>query len=76
VYFVAPGIHVRARPFRDSRHGERGRFLHEVSRRVDAQQIGTTMRQNLGRINSANLKRAHAPIESGATIGKIVLVVF
>jgi zinc-binding alcohol dehydrogenase family protein len=56
--------------------GEQGRLLSEVARLVDAGQIRTTMRQNLGPINAANLKRAHALIESGTTIGKIVLVGF
>ena len=56
--------------------GEQGRLLNEVARLVDAGQIRTTLRQNLGAINAANLKRAHALIESGATIGKIVLAGF
>jgi zinc-binding alcohol dehydrogenase family protein len=53
--------------------GEQGRLLSEVARLVEAGQIRTTMRQNLGPINADNLKRAHALIESGTTIGKIVL---
>jgi len=53
--------------------GEQGRLLSEVARLVDAGQIRTTMRQRLGPINAANLKRAHGLIESGTTIGKIVL---
>jgi NADPH:quinone reductase len=56
--------------------GEQGRLLNEVARLVDAGRIRTTMRQNLGAINSVNLKRAHGLIESGATIGKIVLAKF
>lgn len=56
--------------------GEQGRLLTEVARLVDAGQIRTTMRQNLGAITAANLRRAHALIESGATIGKIVLAGF
>src|SRR5580658_2964967 len=56
--------------------GEQGRLLNEVSRLVDAGQIRTTMRQNLGSINAANLKRAHALIESGTAIGKLVLYGF
>lgn len=53
--------------------GEQGRLLNEVSKRVDAREIRTTMRQNLGPINATNLKRAHMLIESSTTIGKIVL---
>jgi NADPH:quinone reductase len=56
--------------------GEQGRLLTEVAWLVDAEQIRTTMRQNLGIINAANLKHAHALIESGATKGKIVLAGF
>jgi NADPH:quinone reductase len=56
--------------------GEQGRLLSEVAALVDAGSIRTTMRQNLGVINAANLKRAHAIVESGAAIGKIVLVGF
>ncbi|HEY4247744.1 MAG TPA: zinc-binding alcohol dehydrogenase family protein [Lacunisphaera sp.] len=56
--------------------GEQGRLLTEVARLVDAGKIRTTMRQNLGSINAANLKRAHALIESSMTIGKIVLAGF
>jgi zinc-binding alcohol dehydrogenase family protein len=56
--------------------GEQGRLLTEVARLVDAGQIRTTMRENLGLINATNLKRAHALIESSATIGKLVLAGF
>jgi NADPH:quinone reductase len=31
------------------------------------------MKANFGAINAANIKKAHALIESGKTIGKIVL---
>jgi NADPH:quinone reductase len=66
---------ARAR-FETADMGEQGRLLNEVARLVDAGQIRTTIRQNLGVINAANLKRAHALIESGAAIGKIVLAGF
>jgi zinc-binding alcohol dehydrogenase family protein len=66
---------ARAR-FETDDMGEQGRLLTEVARLVDAGQIRTTLRQNLGVIGAANLKRAHALIESRATIGKIVLAGF
>lgn len=66
---------ARAR-FETDDMGEQGRLLTEVARLVDAGQIRTTLRQNLGAISAANLKRAHALIESRATIGKIVLAGF
>jgi hypothetical protein len=31
------------------------------------------MRENVGTINAANLRRAHELLESGKTIGKVVL---
>lgn len=53
--------------------GEQGRILDEVANLVDAGAIRSTMRENLGAINAANLRRAHALLESGKTIGKVVL---
>jgi NADPH2:quinone reductase len=52
---------------------EQGRILNEVSRLVDAGTLRTTLAENFGTINAANLKRAHAMIESGRAKGKIVL---
>ena len=40
---------------------------------VDAGTIRTTVAENVGRINAANLKRAHAMVESGRMRGKVVL---
>lgn len=56
--------------------GEQGRLLNEVSALVDAGLVRSTMRVNLGPINAANLKRAHAMVESGKSIGKVVLTGF
>ena len=53
--------------------GEQGRILDEVANLVDAGVVRTTMRENLGTINAANLRRAHELLESGKTIGKVVL---
>ncbi len=52
---------------------EQGRLLAEVSRLVDAGTLKTTLAENFGRIDAANLKRAHALIESNRAKGKIVL---
>jgi hypothetical protein len=35
--------------------------------------LHTTLHQSFGAINAANLRRAHALLESGASRGKIVL---
>jgi NADPH2:quinone reductase len=52
---------------------EQGRILDEVSSAVDAGKIRSTATQNLGAINAENLKNAHEQLESGSTIGKVVL---
>ncbi len=52
---------------------EQYRLLNEVARLVDAGRLRTTLGENLGRIDAANLRRAHAMLESGRTIGKLVL---
>jgi len=50
-----------------------GELLAEVSRLVDAGTIRTTLTETFGRIDVANLKRAHALVESNRARGKIVL---
>lgn len=52
---------------------EQGKLLNEVAGLVEAGRVRSTLRENLGVINAANLKRAHAIVESGKAIGKIVL---
>ncbi len=52
---------------------EQHRLLAEVSAMVDAGRIRTTLAEQFGTINAANLTRAHAAIEAGRTRGKIVL---
>ncbi|MEK6397654.1 MAG: zinc-binding alcohol dehydrogenase family protein [Terriglobus sp.] len=47
--------------------------LTEVSKLMDLGTLKTTMTQNYGVINAQNLKMAHAWIESGRSVGKIVL---
>jgi NADPH2:quinone reductase len=48
-------------------------ILNEVAQLVDDGVIKTTAAENFGTINAANLIRAHALLESGKSIGKIVL---
>jgi NADPH2:quinone reductase len=52
------------------------RLLSEVATLVDGKIIRTTLAETLGTINAANLKRAHALIESGRARGKLVLAGF
>jgi NADPH2:quinone reductase len=49
------------------------RILTEVSGLVDTDGLRTTLSDLMQPINAANLRRAHAMIESGRTIGKLVL---
>ena len=48
-------------------------LLNDVSDLLDKGVLRTTLDQSFGAINAANLKRAHALLESGKSRGKIVL---
>lgn len=50
-----------------------GAILDDVSKLVDQGVLKTTLSEALGLINAANLKRAHAILESGKARGKLVL---
>ncbi|HVJ54252.1 MAG TPA: zinc-binding alcohol dehydrogenase family protein [Aliidongia sp.] len=52
------------------------RLLTEAASLVDAGVLRTTMTADLGRIDAANLRRAHEAVESGRSIGKTVLAGF
>ena len=53
--------------------GEQGRLLAEVAQLVDAGRIRTTANTHFSAINAANLRKAHALIETGTARGKVVL---
>jgi zinc-binding alcohol dehydrogenase family protein len=52
---------------------EQGKLLAEVAALVDGGRIRTTANASFGAINAANLRRAHALVESGTARGKVVL---
>ena len=52
---------------------EQHRLLERVAQLVDAGTLKTTLGEHFGRIDAANLRRAHSLLESGAAKGKIVL---
>jgi len=52
---------------------EQGALLARVAELVDSGRVRTTADAVFGRINAQNLSRAHALIESGKAVGKIVL---
>ncbi len=52
---------------------EQHRILNEAARLIDEGVLKTTVGENLGLINAANLRKAHALLETHAAKGKIVL---
>jgi NADPH2:quinone reductase len=51
--------------------------LHcEIAAMADSGSLRTTLGENPGPINAANLKKAHENVESGRTRGKIFLAGF
>jgi len=52
---------------------EQHNLLNEISKLIDAGKLRTTTAEGFGTIDAENLRRAHAQIETGRTIGKVVL---
>lgn len=52
---------------------EQHHLLNRIADLIDGGAIKTTLNQTLSPINAENLRSAHAQIESGRTVGKIVL---
>jgi zinc-binding alcohol dehydrogenase family protein len=52
---------------------EQHKILSEVARLVDGGTLRTTLGEQLGTINAANLRHAHRMLEGGRAIGKLVL---
>ncbi len=50
-----------------------GQLLNQIAELVDSGKLRTTLTNPVSSINAANLRTAHAQIESGRSIGKIVL---
>lgn len=48
-------------------------LLARLATLVDAGEVTSTLAETGGVINAANLRRAHAKLEGGATVGKVVL---
>ena len=71
------GIHwefmfARAK-FRTADMIEQHRILNRVASLIDAGELRSTRSAHLGLINAANLREAHRQLESGGTVGKLVL---
>lgn len=52
---------------------EQYNILNETSKMIDKRLLKTTVGEHFGKINAANLRKAHALLESGKAKGKIVL---
>ena len=52
---------------------EQHRLLDQVADWLDSGKLKGTLRETLSPINAANLRAAHARLESGTTVGKLVL---
>ena len=69
----ALGIDVHALVVPDAGHDRPAHLLNDVADLIDKGVLRTTLDESFGTINAANLKRAHALLESGKSRGKIVL---
>ena len=52
---------------------EQHRILTRAAELIDAGTLVTTLGDNLGRIDATNVRQAHASLEAGHTLGKLVL---
>ncbi|PAE15975.1 NADPH:quinone reductase [Virgibacillus sp. 7505] len=55
---------------------EQHHLLNELARLVDSGIIQTTVSEKIAPINAVNLRKAHTILESGRTVGKVVLEEF
>lgn len=62
--------------FKTAEMPKQGQLLSRVAQLVDQGILKSTLTETLQPINAANLKKAHAQLESGQTLGKIVLTGF
>lgn len=71
------GIHwemMFSRPrFKTADMAEQGRILARVAQLIDEGELRGIQRETLSPINAENLREAHRRLESGSTIGKLVL---
>jgi NADPH2:quinone reductase len=59
--------------FKTADMAEQGQILNRVAGWLDQNALKPTLAETLSPIDAANLRRAHARLESGATIGKLAL---
>jgi zinc-binding alcohol dehydrogenase family protein len=59
--------------YQTSNMASQGKLLNRVSQLIERGVIKTTLKENLGVLSSRNMAIAHRKLESGKTIGKLVL---
>lgn len=59
--------------FKTDDQGQQGIALNKAAELVDAGKLRTTLFESITPINAANVRRAHALLESGKAIGKVAL---
>jgi NADPH2:quinone reductase len=59
--------------YQTSDMSEQSKILEKIAQRIDEGKLKATKARELGTINAHNLRRAHEILESGQSIGKIVL---
>ncbi|HEV2695197.1 MAG TPA: zinc-binding alcohol dehydrogenase family protein [Verrucomicrobiae bacterium] len=62
-----------AKALHQTEMASQGELLEEVADLIDSKKLRTTLTETLTPINAENLRKAHAQLESGRTIGKLVL---
>jgi NADPH:quinone reductase-like Zn-dependent oxidoreductase len=68
------GIYVSpSRRFITSNIGSQGALLNEAAKLIDNKLLRTTVTEVVPKIDAKNLREVHRRIESGRTLGKIVL---
>ncbi|GFZ76571.1 hypothetical protein GCM10008018_22500 [Paenibacillus marchantiophytorum] len=55
---------------------EQHHLLDEVAQLIAAGTLRSTLAERFSPINAANLRKAHAILEAGSTVGKVVLEYF
>jgi NADPH:quinone reductase len=65
-------VFARSR-FKTADQAEQGRILERLAALIDAGKLRSTHTETLAPITAANLREAHRRLESGTSIGKLVL---
>jgi NADPH:quinone reductase len=67
------GVHVHPAMYQTTDMHKQSELLNTIAAWIDDKNLRTTLTETLSPICAANLRKAHATMESGLSIGKIVL---